>query len=43
MPDAKGSAERKPSLMAEAHILRAYFHWLLVNILAAQYEEATAS
>ena len=43
MPDAEGDDSRKPSLMAEARILRAYFHWLLVNIQAHQYDEKTAS
>lgn len=43
MPDAEGDATRKPQLMAEARIMRAYFHWLLVNIYAKQYDEATAA
>ena len=43
MPDAEGDDSRKPALMAEARILRSYFHWLLVNIHAQQYDEATAS
>ena len=38
MPDAEGDDSRKPQLMAEARILRAYFHWLLVNIHAQQYD-----
>ena len=40
---ASGDESRKPALIAEARILRAYFHWLLVNIYAAQYDEATAT
>ena len=43
MPEAEGDDSRKPGLMAEARILRAYFHWLLVNIHAQQYDERTAS
>ena len=43
MPDAEGDDSRKPQLMAEARILRAYFHWLLVNILAQQYDANTAA
>lgn len=42
MPDAKGDAATKERLVAEAKILRAYFHWLMVNIYAKQYDEATA-
>ena len=38
MPDAKGDESVKPGLMAEARILRYYFHWLLVNIHARQYD-----
>lgn len=35
-------AERKASLIAEARIMRAYIHYLLVNIYAKQYDESTA-
>ena len=43
MPDAKGDESVKPGLMAEARILRSYFHWLLVNIHARQYDEDSAT
>lgn len=42
MPDAKGDGTYKEQYIAEARILRAYFHWLLVTIYAKQYDEATA-
>lgn len=41
-PDARGDESQKPRLIAEARILRAWFHFLLVNIHARQYDEATA-
>ena len=41
--DAEGNDERKPAIKAEARVMRAYLHWLLVNIYAKQYDEATAS
>ncbi len=41
--DATGDATVKPSIKAEARMMRAYFHWLLVNIYAQQYDEATAA
>lgn len=40
---ADGLEERKASIKAEAMVLRAYFHWLLVVIHAKQYDSATAS
>ena len=40
---ADGDAALKSRLIAEAKILRAYFHYLLVNIYAKQYDESTAS
>lgn len=40
---ATGMEESKPSLKAEARIMRAYLHWLAVGMYAAQYNEATAS
>lgn len=43
MPEAEGDESIKPALVAEARIIRAYIHWLLVNIHATQYEESTAS
>lgn len=41
-PDAKGDAMVKPRLLAEAHIMRAYLHYIAVNIYAGQYDAATA-
>lgn len=40
--DAEGDDFKKVRLTAEARVMRAYFHWLLVNIYAGQYDEATA-
>lgn len=40
---ASGLDERKPSIKAEARVLRAYFHWLLTVIHARQYDDATAA
>lgn len=40
--DAAGDDIRKPQLKAEARIMRAYFHWLGVNIYARQYDPETA-
>lgn len=42
LDDAEGDAERKERIAAEARIMRAYLHWLLVNIHAVQYDETTA-
>ncbi len=39
----EGTATKKAQLVAEAHIMRAYLHWLLVNMYAAQYDETTAT
>lgn len=41
--DAEGDESRKPRIIAEAHIMRVYLHWLAVNIYARQYDEATAA
>ena len=44
MPDATGGTpERKAQLIAEAKILRAWYHYLLVIKYAKQYDKATAS
>jgi len=43
MDEATGDAVRKPQLVAEARVLRAYFHWLAVCIYAKQYDAATAA
>ena len=40
--DAEGNAHEKEVIIAEAHIMRAYLHWLGANIYAKQYDEATA-
>lgn len=42
MPDAVGDEARKPQLMAEARVMRAYLHWLSACIYAKQYDAATA-
>lgn len=42
MADAEGDETVKPQLVAEAKVMRAYLHWLLVNIHAKQYDAATA-
>ena len=41
--DAEGDASRKSSIKAQAKVLRAYFHYLAVNIYAAQYDAAIAA
>lgn len=43
VPEMDGEIARKSQILAEAHILRGYLHWLLVNIYAPQYEESTAA
>lgn len=43
LDDARGDETQKVRVEAEAHMLRAYFHYLLVNIYAGQYDPATAS
>ncbi len=43
LEDAEGDDSRKEKVEAEARIMRAYLHWLAVNIYAAQYDEATAA
>lgn len=42
IPDASGDNTLKPQLLAEAKIIRAYMHFLLVNMYAKQYDKATA-
>lgn len=42
MDDAVGENTNKEQYKAEARLIRAYLHWLLVNIYAKQYDEATA-
>lgn len=43
MDDASGDATYKAQYVAEARIIRAYFHWLAACIYAKQYDEATAA
>lgn len=38
-----GSDAKKAQLKAEARIIRAYMHYIVVNIYAAQYDESTAA
>lgn len=42
-PDATGSDATRRRIIAEAKILRAWFHFLAVNFFAAQYDAATAA
>lgn len=43
MGEVSGDANKKAQLMAEARVLRAWWHFLLVNFYAPQYDEKTAS
>jgi len=40
---ASGSDQTRRRIVAEAKILRAWYHFLAVNLFAAQYDEATAA
>ncbi len=40
--ELEGDEARKVSLKAEARIMRAYFHYILVNVFAKQYDEKTS-
>ena len=42
MPGVSGDEKKKTQCIAEARIMRAYLHWLLVNIYAKQYDESYA-
>lgn len=42
-PEAAGDDAKRRQIIAEAHILRAWYHFILVNTFAKQYDEATAS
>lgn len=42
-PSANGSDDLRKLIIAEASVKRAYFHYLLANIYASQYDAATAS
>lgn len=41
-PEATGDIARIPGLIAEAKVIRAWLHYLLVNIHAKQYDDNTA-
>lgn len=43
MPEMNGDNAKKQRFIAQARILRAWFHFIAVNFFAAQYDEATAS
>ena len=43
MDEATGDASRKPALVAEARVMRAWLHFLCAVIHARQYDEATAA
>lgn len=43
LDDVEGSEEDKARLRAEAHFIRAYSHWNLVNVYGLPYTEANAS
>lgn len=42
-PDASGDDAKRRQIIAEAKVLRAWYHFLLVNMYAKQYDEATAA
>lgn len=42
-PEADGDAAKRTQIIAEAKVLRAWYHFLLVNTYAQQYDESTAS
>lgn len=42
-PEASGDDTARRRIIAEAHILRAWYHFLAVNIYAAQYDASNAS
>lgn len=44
LKDAEGEEYKKVAIGAEARVMRAYLHWLIVNIYAQQYDDgATAT
>lgn len=43
MPDADGEAYKKNRFIAQARVLRAWFHFIAVNFWAAQYDATTAA
>lgn len=42
-PNALGDESRKPIIIAEARVMRAYLHWLAAGIYAKQYDPSTAA
>lgn len=42
-PEADGDEAKRIRIIAEAQVLRAWYHFLLVNMHAKQYDEATAA
>lgn len=43
MPETEGDEYKKARFIAQARVLRAWFHFIVVNFWAAQYDEATAA
>lgn len=43
LPDTEGDEYTKNRFIAQARVLRAWFHFIIVNFWAAQYDEATAA
>lgn len=41
--EVEGDPARKSEMVAEARVLRAYMHWMLVNVYAKAYDPATAT
>ena len=42
-PEADGDGKLRSEIIAESRVLRAWFHFLAVNIYAKQYDESTAA
>lgn len=43
LPETEGDEYKKARFIAQARVLRAWFHFIAVNFWAAQYDEATAA
>lgn len=43
LPEANGSDAKRKQLMAEGRVLRAWFHFIVVNFFAQPYDEAKAA
>ena len=41
-PEVSGDDAKRRQIVAEARVLRAWYHYLLVNMFARQYDDATA-